>query len=849
MTTPPTTRARRGRRTLGLITAGLLLAGALPGTASAADPDPRVGLGGGWLDAQSAISNLEHVAHRDKPAGFVDPTNPGNGGYYNSDLAFGGRYAFQGNYNGFTIVDIADPAEPTLVTSVVCPGGQGDLSVQGNLLFMSVEESRGRVDCGTNPNVGTRFQGVRVFDISDVRSPVQVAAVQLCRGSHTHSVVTDPRDADNVYVYVSGTTSVRPATTMEGCNNNAADGENPSRWRIDVIKVPVAAPQDAAVVNQPRLFQDPVTDRVDGLQNGPVTPRHPSGSTWSPTPNTNACHDITAYPEIGLAAGACQGNGILIDISDPANPKRIDEVADPNFAYWHSATFNNDGTKVIFTDEWGGGSGARCRDTDQPQWGANAIFDIVDRKMTFASYYKLPVPQSLQENCVAHNGSLIPVPGRDVMMQAWYQGGISVFDFTDSKNPREIAYFDRGPVNPNALVLGGFWSAYWYNGNLYGNEIARGFDVFALKPSAHLSAAEIEAATQVKLAGFNAQGQPKISWTPSFALVRAYHDQGVRAGAIDPALSAEVDTTLSRASGFAAEGRRFAAEAQLRTLADRLDAAAYGTLRQAVVDLADTFNPRVSATVGPAEPTGNNGWYTGAVTLTLTGLIPGMWTGQYSVDDGVTWVDVPASGVATISAEVRGSVRYRAVDAAGNTSRQGSQWLKIDRTAPEVQVSGLTDGTAYGDSGTVTVDWTVTDTGSGPGINPDSALLDGKRVARGATVTLSGLPLGSHTLTVTAKDKAGNTTNRSVTFTTTTSFADLQALVDGYRSAGTVSAGNADKLTTSLGKAGAAAGSGQPAEAVTQLTAFLDQARALNAIGARNLLVRDAQALIDQFDR
>ncbi|MFJ6198180.1 LVIVD repeat-containing protein [Micromonospora sp. NPDC092111] len=847
MTHQPTTKVRRGRQALGLIAAGLLLVGTIPGTASAAEPDPRVGLGAGWLDAQSAISNLEQVAHRDKPAGFVDPANPGNGAYYNSDLAFGGKYAFSGNYSGFNILDVSTPGDPTLVTSVVCPGGQGDLSVYGNLLFMSVEETRGRVDCGTNPNVGTRFQGVRVFDISDVRNPVQVAGVQLCRGSHTHTVVTDPNDANNVYVYVSGTTSVRPVTTMEGCNNNAADGENPSRWRIDVIKVPLAAPQDAAVVNQPRLFRDPNTGRIDGLQNGPLTPRHPSGATWSPTPNTNACHDITAYPEIGLAAGACQGNGILIDISDPANPQRIHEVSDPNFAYWHSATFNNDGTKVIFTDEWGGGSGARCRDTDLPEWGANAIFDIVDRKMKFASYYKLPVPQALQENCVAHNGSLIPVPGRDIMMQAWYQGGISVFDFTDSKNPREIAYFDRGPVNPTSLVLGGFWSAYWYNGNLYGNEIARGFDVFALTPSAHLSAAEIAAAGQVKLGGFNAQGQPKITWTPTFAVARAYYDQLVRANAIDQPLAAEVDKFLLRAEEFAAGGKRFAAEAQLRAIANRLDAAPHQKLQAAVLDLAGTFNPKVSATVGPAEPTGSNGWYTSDVTLTFTGLIAGLWTGQYSLDEGATWIDVPGNGVATISSEVKGSVRYRAIDGAGNTSKESSLWLKVDKTAPGVDVSGLTDGASYGDSGTVTVDWAIADAASGPGINPDSGLLDGKRVTRGTTIALSSLPLGGHTFVVTAKDKAGNTTTKSIAFTTTTSFADLRALVDGYRSAGTVSASNADKLTTSLGKASAAATSGQSAEAVEHLTAFLNQAGTLNAAGARTLLVRDAQALIGQI--
>ncbi|SCL52860.1 LVIVD repeat-containing protein [Micromonospora eburnea] len=580
---------RRGRQALGLVAAGILMVGVLPGTASAAEPDPRIGLGAGWLDAESAISNLEHVAHRDKPAGMGDPTNPGNGGFYNSDLGFGGKYAFTGNYNGFNIIDVSKPTDPQLVTSVVCPGGQGDISVHNNLVFMSVEESRGRVDCGTNANVGTRFQGVRIFDASDVRNPVQVAAVQLCRGSHTHTVVTDPKDPDNIYIYVSGTTSVRPATTMEGCNNNAADGDNPSRWRIEVIKVPVAAPEQAAVVNEPRLFTDPATGRIDGLQNGPQTPRHPSGSTWSPTPNTNACHDITAYPEIGLAAGACQGNGILIDISDPANPRRIDEVSDPNFAYWHSATFNNDGTKVIFTDEWGGGSGARCRDTDLPEWGANAIFDIVDRKMKFASYYKLPVPQSLQENCVAHNGSLIPVPGRDIMMQAWYQGGISVFDFTDSAHPQEIAYFDRGPVNPNSLVLAGFWSAYWYNGALYGNEIARGFDVFKLTPSQYLSEAEIKAASEVQLGQFNAQGQPKITWTPSFALARAYYDQAVRADAIGHPLKSQVDMFLERAEGFAAEGKRSAAAAQLRALSNKLGAPEHQQLKKAVLDLADSL--------------------------------------------------------------------------------------------------------------------------------------------------------------------------------------------------------------------------------------------------------------------
>jgi hypothetical protein len=238
-----------------------------------------------------------------------------------------------------------------------------------------------------------------------------------------------------------------------------ANGENPSRWRIEVIQVPLANPSAAAVVNEVRLFTDPATGNIDGLQNTVPTPNHPSGAPWGPTPITDACHDITAYPAVGLAAGACEGNGILIDISDAANPVRLDAVADPNYAYWHSATLSNDGTTVVFTDEWGGGTTPRCRVTDQPQWGANAIYEIVDGQMEFRSYYKLPVPMTNQENCVAHNGSLIPVPGRDIMAQAWYQGGISLMDFSDPSNPVEIGYFDRGPVSASGLVLVGFWSA------------------------------------------------------------------------------------------------------------------------------------------------------------------------------------------------------------------------------------------------------------------------------------------------------------------------------------------------------------------------------------------------------
>jgi LVIVD repeat len=582
-------RGLRGARSaLGAIAAAILLTALAPASATA--QDPRIGLGAGWLDAETASSNMTLLGHQDRPPGFFDSANPGAFAFLNSDLAFSGDHAFAGGFHGFNIYDISNPASPTLETSVVCPGGQGDLSVYGDLLFMSVEESRARVDCGTNPAVGTRFQGVRIFDISDIANPVQVAAVQACRGSHTHTLVTDPEDDDTIYVYIAGTAIPRPASTMEGCVDTPPSDPNTARWRIEVIEVPLDAPQQAEIVNMPRLFTDPETGAIDGLQNAPPTPNHPSGSPWGPTPITDACHDITAYPAIGLAAGACEGNGILIDISDPANPVRVDEVSDPNFAYWHSATFNNDGTKVIFTDEWGGGTNPRCRDTDQPSWGANAIFDIVDGEMQFRSYYKLPVPQTLQENCVAHNGSLVPVPGRDIMTQAWYQGGASVWDFTDSANPREIAFFDRGPINASSLVLGGFWSTYYYNGNIFATELARGFDAFELTRSSELSRAELAAAAEVEMDQFNAQLQPEITWEPSFATVRAQFDQLVRAGGIGRILAFTVDKGLLLAEALADRGLERAAALLLRAIADHLDnSPEQEALGDAIRELADTL--------------------------------------------------------------------------------------------------------------------------------------------------------------------------------------------------------------------------------------------------------------------
>ncbi len=491
--------------------------------------DPRVGLPGGhWVAPAEVISNLDMVSHRDKPAGFSDPGNRGDLSFSNTDITFRDNYLFQGNSHGILIWDISDPKNPTLRSSTACPGGQGDISVYGNLLFVSTEGLSGRIDCGaggTNESVSlTRMRGVRIFDISDIDHPKQVAAVQTCRGSHTNTVVPDPVDKNVVYVYVQGISPVRPAAELAGCSAARPEQDpNTSLFRIEVIRVPLNAPQDAQVVSTPRLFADAKTGAVNGLAK---SNRGDTLNGIQATAETNQCHDITVYPALGLGAGACSGNGILLDIRNPADPKRIAEVSDPNFAYWHSATFTNDGKKILFTDEWGGGWAARCRATDPPKWGADAIFTIApDRTLHLDGYYKLPAPQQAEKNCVAHNGSLIPIPGRDILVQGWYQGGISVFDFTDPAHPKEIAYFDRGPLDANRLLLGGSWGAYWYNGYIYSSDIGLGLDVFALKPSQYLSQNEIDAAKLVHLAMFNPTTQPKLTWPANIAVAQAYLDQ------------------------------------------------------------------------------------------------------------------------------------------------------------------------------------------------------------------------------------------------------------------------------------------------------------------------------------
>ena len=598
-------------------------------------PDPRVGLKAGWWDAGQAAWNMNMIS-----------TTPPSGrslGVTHSDLAFTGKYTIQGHYNGFDVYDIANAEEPVLVQQYVCPASQNDVSVYGNLLFMSSEAPNSRADCGfggvPDPVSKERVRGIRIFDVSDIKNPKLITSVQTCRGSHTHTVARQPGDKDNVYIYVSGTSSVRSGEELPGCQDGGRDDPNTARFRLEVIKVPLAAPAKAAIVSSPRVFQDlPVPPRnaerdalsgrgqgagaagaqaaaaagtgvaaVPGAAAGGAAPAPgaagpPAGApapaaggrgrgNQGPPTGPNQCHDITLYSDVGLAGGACAGLGLLLDVRDVTNPKRLEFVADRNMSFWHSATFSNDGKKVLFSDEWGGGSSPRCRDTDKPEWGANAIFTIDNNKLNFRSYYKLPAPQTAQENCVAHNGSLIPIPGRDVMVQGWYQGGLTVFDWTDPDHPKEIAFFDRGPVAAERLAQGGSWSAYWYNGLIVSSEIARGLDIYELLPSPLLSANEIAAAKTVKMTYYNTQDQQKFVWPPSFVLARAYLDQLERSNGMAADTIALARKALTTAEGRSGAQRKTA----LTQLAAQLTAAVPSstdqekvrTLATAVTDLAN----------------------------------------------------------------------------------------------------------------------------------------------------------------------------------------------------------------------------------------------------------------------
>ncbi|HEX6814035.1 MAG TPA: hypothetical protein VF102_00070 [Gemmatimonadaceae bacterium] len=613
-------------------------------------PDPRVGLKAGLYDAGVATWNMKLVSTTPPTGKFLHSTN--------SDLAFTGHYAIQGNYNGFQVWDITDPAHPVMTKGYYCPASQSDVSTYKNLLFVSAEGLSGRLDCGGEGVKDTvshdRVRGLRIFDISDITNPKYIANVQTCRGSHTHTVLVDPKDPADVYVYISGSAGVRSPNELAGCvRARPSEDPNSALFRIEVIKVPLANPEQAAIVSSPRIFNDLVAPAHHGeaqadkeamaaarakgafvvniavlgeemvLPSRFVTPMLDSvvkarGGTGAPTaadsaalrealpgivakmfgsapgsgprPGPTQCHDITVYPAIGFAGGACEGYGMLLDIHDPVNPKRLYAASDSNFSYWHSATFNNDGTKLLFSDEWGGGGLPKCRATDPKQWGGDAIFSIEGDQLHFQSYYKMSAPQTSFENCVAHNGSLIPIPGRDVMVQSWYQGGISVFDWTDAAHPKEIAFFDRGPIDSTRMEDGGTWSAYWYNGVIVSSEIARGLDILELTPNPLITQNEIDAAKSVHLDYLNVQGQPKYVWPPSFALARAYVDQLERSNG----LSADQLKSVRQSLGSAEQASGDARKTALTQLASQIegdangssDAAKVHTLATAVRDLA-----------------------------------------------------------------------------------------------------------------------------------------------------------------------------------------------------------------------------------------------------------------------
>ncbi|HKC39443.1 MAG TPA: hypothetical protein VKC15_07900 [Gemmatimonadales bacterium] len=617
----------------------------------APSPDPRVGLKPGRYDAGEAQWNMRLVSNNPSPSPFDTSTN--------SDLAFYKSYVIQGNYDGYQLWDITTPGHPTLKKSYYCPASQSDVSVFTNLLFVSGEGTGGRLDCtgeGVHDSVSTaRLRGIRIFDISDIANPKYIANVQTCRGSHTHTVVIDPNDSANVYIYVSGSAPVRSPTELAGCVRQTPDSNpNSSLFRIEVIKVPLAAPQTAAIVSSPRIFDSlaaPPThseeqqDIAEAKRQADSARAHSGfvvmlfgmerplgarftaplldsivkvrGGTGAPTAadsqalrgsiqgildrrfglnrvrtGPNQCHDITVYPAIGLAGGACGGYGLLLDIHDPAHPRRIGAVADSNFSYWHSATFNNDGTKLLFSDEWGGGGQPKCRTFDKPEWGADALFTLQDGQMKFQSYYKMLAPQTPFENCVAHNGSLIPIPGRDIMVQSWYQGGVSIFDWTDAAHPKEIAFFDRGPIDGTKPGDAGTWSAYWYNGFIYSSEIARGLDVFELVPSGLISRNEIEAAKLVHLDYFNTQDQPKLTWPARFVVARAYVDQLERSNGLAIQRVKAVRQALDQAEKSQGTARRDALTQLASSLgqdaATSTDQAKVQKLAGVVTELANT---------------------------------------------------------------------------------------------------------------------------------------------------------------------------------------------------------------------------------------------------------------------
>ncbi|HEX6133713.1 MAG TPA: hypothetical protein VFZ24_07115 [Longimicrobiales bacterium] len=579
-------RTRLVAAAIALIMAAAAAAPLVAQDVTATMDDPRAGLAAGEKNtAGQAALHMRLVAFAPKPAEFDSARGLT---FINSDLAFRGDIVYQGNFSGFSVWDVSDPASPRLRSTVVCATDQGDPSIYGNLLFISAESPRSRKDCGIQgvEDGGDRMRGVRIFDVSDPDQPRLVKNVQTCRGSHTHTIVPHPTDAGTIFIYVGGSSSVRDSAELADCSAGAlAENPNTAQYRVDIIRVPLSSPEEATVTGFARIFE--------GLQRPPGR----GGVAISDTATgrgargPSGCHDLTSYPAMNLVAGSCGSFGILLDARDPERPARLDAAADLNFSLWHTAVFSNDGRSVVFTDEWGGGTAPRCRATDPQRLGGNTVLRIENGRMAQHAYFKMLAAQTETENCVSHNGGLVPVPGRDIMVQGWYQGGVNVFDFTDPANPIEIAYFDRGPVDAERLVVGGSWGAYWYNGYIYSSELSRGLDVLELLPSEFLSENEIEAAKLVRMEEYNPQMQPRIVWPAAFPVVRSYLDQLARNRGLPESRTTAIGATLDaaeRATGRARRDQlnRLAAELD-RDAAQASDAARVRAMAEAVRELAN----------------------------------------------------------------------------------------------------------------------------------------------------------------------------------------------------------------------------------------------------------------------
>ncbi|MBL0940374.1 MAG: hypothetical protein IBJ03_15875 [Gemmatimonadaceae bacterium] len=571
-------------RGLALLAATVVAPALMSAQTFPSSKDPRSTLKPGRFDAEIAISNMRHVSFSPKPAAFDTARGLT---FINSDLAFGTHYVYQANFAGFTIWDIKDPAKPVVMAAVRCTTSQGDPTIYGHLLFLSAEGAGNRKDCGDGgvKDPKDHMAGIRIFDVSNPREPKLVKNVETCKGSHTHTLVPSPTDKNIIYLYVSGQQGARSEASMPGCKNGN-DPKDPtnSLYQLDIVKVYLNAPEKSVVIPGARIFND--LGGAGECARYCLPPNPNRGTRPQPAENMpegpRNCHDVTAYPEMNMLLASCSTHSILVDIKNPEKPFRINAMMDTNnFQGRHTAAFSNDAKKLIQTEEWGGGTGPMCQASSMQQLGGNTIISLdAQKRQTQRAYFKLPSAQAAEENCVAHNGGIIPVPGRDLYVQGWYQGGVNIMDFTDADNAFEIGYFDRGSINPPRPVdvpaaaaaaaagvrgggntIGGSWGAYYWNGLIFSSELDRGMDILELTPSPQLSANEIAAAKLVRYEQFNPQSQPKYVWPAAFVVVRSYLDQLVRnqglaadrTTAIDQALDvAEMKTGLARGQALTA---------------------------------------------------------------------------------------------------------------------------------------------------------------------------------------------------------------------------------------------------------------------------------------------------------